>query len=174
MSSSCLTVFGLAPDATEREVHVLFSGCPGYVRNVVVPGKNSQKPYAFVQFSRPEEALAASEARKHTSWSVGVLPIVIELARRDIPESFTARQDRCAAAAPIPHLLGPSRISTEYQLWNSPEVFFDTNFRVDKEEFEPPPALPRPPELDLDFRQPPPPARELPRPREKDKEKDKE
>lgn len=93
-SSSCLTVFNLAYDATEREAHILFSGCEGYVRCIVVPGKGMQKPYAFVQFTSQASALAAMESRQGTTWEEDMTPVSLELARRDIPERFGPRQTR--------------------------------------------------------------------------------
>lgn len=94
-NSSCITVFGLSFDATEREVHVLFSGCPGYVRCIVVPPKDySKKPYAFVQFDSQASALQAMESRQGTTWDEGLPAVNLELARRDIPENFMSRQTR--------------------------------------------------------------------------------
>lgn len=92
-SSSCLSIFGLSFDATEREVHVLFSACPGYQRCIVVPGKaQNQKPYAFVQFGAQAEAFSAMDAREGTTWEDGAPAVTIELARRDIPAKFVPRQ----------------------------------------------------------------------------------
>uniref|UniRef100_A0A7S1S019 RRM domain-containing protein n=1 Tax=Alexandrium catenella TaxID=2925 RepID=A0A7S1S019_ALECA len=93
-NSACLSVFGLPYDAAEREVHVLFSGCPGYNRCIVVPGKGSQRPYAFVQFGEQQDALSAMESRQGTTWEEGVQPVSIELAKRDIPDKFQPRQVR--------------------------------------------------------------------------------
>lgn len=92
-----MSVFGLPYDASEREVHILFSACTGYVRCIVVPGKGAQRPYAFVQFASPSDASAAIEARRGTSWEEGAQPVSIEHAKRDIPDKFGSRQ----AAAPI-------------------------------------------------------------------------
>lgn len=89
---SCLSVFGLSDDASEREVHILFSGCPGYLRNIVVPGKVGQKPYAFVQFDSPDNAFWAIEARTGTTWEEGSAAVSMEIAKRDIPGHFSARQ----------------------------------------------------------------------------------
>lgn len=108
--SSCLSVFGLAYDATEREVHVLFSGCEGYIRCIVVPGKGSQKPYAFVQFEAQQDALFAMEGRQGTTWEEGAQPVAIELAKRDIPHKFVPRQQQWAAPrAEVASALPPAR-----------------------------------------------------------------
>jgi len=120
--SSCLSVFGLAYDATEREVHVLFSGCPGYCRCIVVPGKGSQRPYAFVQFGEQQDALGAMESRQGTTWEDGGQPVSIEIARRDIPEKFQPRQMRggppqaeYGAAPPRgPAILPPNKWEADY------------------------------------------------------------
>lgn len=107
--TSCLSVFGLAFDATEREVHVLFSGCPGYVRCVVVPSKREgQKPYAFVQFDTPDNAAYATEARHGTTWEEGGPAVSVEWAKRDIPEHFGARQDFRALPQERPQV-GPNQ-----------------------------------------------------------------
>jgi len=86
-------VFGIAYDATEREVHVLFSGCPGYQRCLLVPSKTgSQKPYAFVQFDTPSNAALAMESRNGSDWGEGAgQSIAIEPAKRDIPSHFESR-----------------------------------------------------------------------------------
>merc|ERR1712091_128834 len=82
--SSCLTIFGLLHDASEREVHILFSSCPGYVRCIVVPGKDyRQKPYAFVQFDSQENAIAAMDSRQVTTWEEDAKPVSIEISKRD-------------------------------------------------------------------------------------------
>jgi len=98
---SCLSVFGLSLDATEREVHILFSGCQGYIRCIVVPPKDhGKKPYAFVQFDVQENAVAAKESRENTSWEEGSQVINVELSKRNIPESFQPRQQRVESYAP--------------------------------------------------------------------------
>lgn len=89
---SCLTLFNLAGDATEREVHVLFSGCPGYSRCAIVPPKEYAKPYAFVQFDTPENALAAMEARQGTAWDTNMPPVRFELSKKNMPDHFGPRQ----------------------------------------------------------------------------------
>jgi len=105
--SSCLSVFGLAYDATEREVHVLFSGCMGYSRCIVVPGKGTQRPYAFVQFVDQKDALVAMESRQGTTWEDGEQAVSIELAKRDIPDKFGPRQPRGQYTV-IEHAMGPA------------------------------------------------------------------
>jgi len=86
---------------------VLFSGCRGYVRCLVVPSKREgQNPYAFVQFNSPDNAAHATEARQNTTWEEGRPPISIEPARRDIPEHFSARQE---GVRPALGLVGPSQ-----------------------------------------------------------------
>jgi hypothetical protein len=93
--SSCLSVFGLAFDASEREVHVLFSGCPGFVRCVLQHGKSStQRPYAFVQFEDQASALAAMESRQGTTWEEGGQKVGLEIAKRDIPDKFKGERQR--------------------------------------------------------------------------------
>lgn len=86
MATSCITIFGLAHDATDREVHVLFSGCPGYVQCKLVPNKDhTQRPFAFVQFETPDEAVHATTSRSGTVWDVGMYPIAIEISKRNMP-----------------------------------------------------------------------------------------
>lgn len=86
---------------------MLFSGCRGYVRCLVVPGKREgQKPYAFVQFDSPDNAAHATEARQNTTWEEGGPAISIEAARRDIPEHFSGRQE---GVRPALGLVGPSQ-----------------------------------------------------------------
>jgi len=100
-ASSCLSIFGLAHDAHEREVHVLFSACPGYMRCVLQPGKSAtQRPYAFVQFADQESALAAHDSREGTTWEEGGNKIGIEFAKRDIPEKFKGQRQREPAYDP--------------------------------------------------------------------------
>lgn len=95
-TSSCLSVFGLPWDVKEREVNVLFSGCPGYARCLVVPGKSGQLPYAFVQFDSIMNAAMAMESRRGTTWEQGANPVSIEIAKRDIPDTFGPRQEQWA------------------------------------------------------------------------------
>jgi len=86
---SCISVFNLAHDATEREVHILFSGCPGYLRCSVVPPKiPSNPPYAFVQFDDQDHANWAIESRENTNWNVGSPVVKLELAKRNMPEHY--------------------------------------------------------------------------------------
>ena len=75
---------------------------------MVVPGKTAaQKPYAFVQFSSPDEAMMAAEARQGSTWEAGAQPVSIELAKRDIPETFVPRQPQPLRAAAGGPLSGP-------------------------------------------------------------------
>jgi len=108
-SGSCLIMFGLTFDATEREVHILFSGCAGYVRCIVVPGKGSnQKPYAFIQFDSQDSAVAGLESRQNTSWEEGAQACKIEVSKRDIPDRFQPRQARMETNyGPPAHVLPP-------------------------------------------------------------------
>lgn len=104
---SCLTVFNLAADASEREVHVLFSGCTGYSRCAVVPPKEHAKPYAFVQFDTQENAMSAMELRQGTCWDAHMPPVRFELAKKNMPDHFGPRQPAPAhyqppAPAPAP------------------------------------------------------------------------
>jgi len=86
---SCISVFNLAHDATEREVHILFSGCPGYLRCAVVPPKiPSNPPYAFVQFDETDNANWAIEHRENTTWNVGSPVVKLELAKRNMPDHY--------------------------------------------------------------------------------------
>lgn len=104
MEISCLSVFSLGYDATERDLHILFSGCNGYVRSVVVQGKTAvQRPYAFVQFGTPQEAVSAMHSRAGTTWSSDLPPISLEMAKRNIPDNFVTRH---AEPAP-PHIPTP-------------------------------------------------------------------
>ena len=82
---SCLAVSGLAHDASEREVHILFSGCDGYGRCMLQRGAGgAQRPYAFVQFDSHYNALIAMESRRGTTWDVDDHMISIEIAKEDI------------------------------------------------------------------------------------------
>lgn len=105
-------MFGLAFDATEREVHVLFSGCAGYIRCIVVPGKNAnQKPYAFIQFDSQDSAVSAMDSRQNTCWEEGAPVCKIEVSKKDIPDSFHARQARVEPSYGPAHYVVPQGIS---------------------------------------------------------------
>jgi len=107
-SGSCLIMFGLAHDATEREVHILFSGCAGYIRCIVVPGKSSnQKPYAFIQFDSQDSAVSGMDSRQNTSWEEGAQVCKIEVSKKDIPDRFHARQARVETNYGPPANYGP-------------------------------------------------------------------
>lgn len=141
---SCLSVFGLAFDATEREVHVLFSGCPGYVRCVVVPSKReAQKPYAFVQFDSVDNAAYATESRQGTTWEEGGPSVSIEPAKRDIPEHFGARQDVRALPQVGPNQVLPAkRPRYDRDSWNG---YQQDSWGVKDSGGQPPPPIHPPP-----------------------------
>eukprot|EP00439_Symbiodinium_sp_Y106_P071402 s142_g12.t2 len=67
---ACLAVTGLPADATPRELHVLFSGCPGYVASSLVLEDN-QAACAWIHFDTADSALTAAKSRRNTSWVVG-------------------------------------------------------------------------------------------------------
>eukprot|EP00439_Symbiodinium_sp_Y106_P007909 s1159_g1.t1 len=76
---NCLSVCGISEDATQRELHILFSACPGYVSSSILSDEASKRPYALVQFQDADMALQASAARQGTYWEEGARPITIDL-----------------------------------------------------------------------------------------------
>lgn len=65
---NCLSVCGISEDATQRELHILFSACPGYVSSSILNDEASKRPYALVQFQDADLVLQASAARQGTYW----------------------------------------------------------------------------------------------------------
>ncbi|CAE7312963.1 unnamed protein product, partial [Symbiodinium sp. CCMP2456] len=78
---ACLAVTGLPADATPRELHVLFSGCPGYVASSLVLEDN-QAACAWIHFDTSDSALTAAKSRRNTSWVVGQ-KVDLEVRRPD-------------------------------------------------------------------------------------------
>lgn len=94
-TSCCLAMMGLSTDATEREVQVLFSNCPGFLRCMVVPPKEyGKKTYAFIQFDTQENAVNAGNSRQGSCWPNESQAVTIEMSRKDIPADFHARTQR--------------------------------------------------------------------------------
>lgn len=86
VAEACLAVCGIPVDATSRELHILFSGCPGYMFCTGV--LDGDKPYALVHFSQPEHALQAAKSRKNTSahcdcWNASGAKVDFEVRRSE-------------------------------------------------------------------------------------------
>lgn len=100
----CLGISNLPEDATLREVHILFSACPGYVRCQLTPCRTPGGPDAVVHFDGASRVLAAMKARLGTSWAPGLAPVDLSMlgakprARRqradqDVPPHTRASKD---------------------------------------------------------------------------------
>lgn len=72
----CLAVSGLPRDATKREVYILFSGCPGFLRCFLDP----VEVRAVVQFEAAVDAECAAAARCGSRWGEGTPPVQINVA----------------------------------------------------------------------------------------------
>eukprot|EP00435_Cladocopium_sp_Y103_P049283 s1433_g14.t2 len=81
VAEACLAVCGIPVDATSRELHILFSGCPGYMFCTGV--LDGDKPYALVHFCQPEHALHAAKSRKNTSWDASGAKVDFEVRRSE-------------------------------------------------------------------------------------------
>lgn len=81
VAEACLAVCGIPVDATSRELHILFSGCPGYMFCTGV--LDGDKPYALVHFCQPEHALQAAKSRKNTSWDASGAKVDFEVRRSE-------------------------------------------------------------------------------------------
>eukprot|EP01062_Namystynia_karyoxenos_P067096 TRINITY_DN60996_c0_g1_i1.p1 TRINITY_DN60996_c0_g1~~TRINITY_DN60996_c0_g1_i1.p1 ORF type:complete len:352 (+),score=136.45 TRINITY_DN60996_c0_g1_i1:98-1057(+) len=79
-----LSVFGIAMDATERELHLLFAGEPGYERSIITRGRG--RPFAFVQFDSVGNAEAAKQRKEGVCWDPEYPdePVRIEFGKRNI------------------------------------------------------------------------------------------
>jgi hypothetical protein len=76
----CLSITNLSDDATPREVHILFSGCPGYVKSYLAYDSNEKRLWGIVHFESEEDAQEAAESRSGTTWD-GTRSIRIDLGR---------------------------------------------------------------------------------------------
>lgn len=66
IGEASLAISGIASDATEREVHVLFSGCAGYMHCFL-----AAVGVAIVEFQTVEMAKLAAATREGTTWADG-------------------------------------------------------------------------------------------------------
>lgn len=78
-SSLWLAISGLPEDATPRELHVLFSACPGYLKCKVVSKKREGECEGVVQFDSKQHALQAIHARRGTTWRQGARPVELDV-----------------------------------------------------------------------------------------------
>mmetsp|Transcript_89642 Transcript_89642/g.159199 ORF Transcript_89642/g.159199 Transcript_89642/m.159199 type:complete len:886 (-) Transcript_89642:352-3009(-) len=83
--TTCVAIHGLAADATAREVHILFSACPGYKSSVLITNV-TDAPYALVYFESSEQALMAAESRRGTAWEKDAREVAMVLGSPDILE----------------------------------------------------------------------------------------
>lgn len=103
--SACLVVGGVSADATLREVHVLFSGCPGYLSSSIVR-EATEKLYALVKFEEKTFALQAAESRRGTVWEHGASPVDLDFAEHEqieqaaLPEVETDIKPRPSRTSP--------------------------------------------------------------------------
>eukprot|EP00756_Hemistasia_phaeocysticola_P051697 Hpha_TRINITY_DN26874_c0_g1::TRINITY_DN26874_c0_g1_i1::g.17372::m.17372 len=81
-----LSVFGIAMDATERELHLLFSGEEGYEMSIITRGRG--RPFAFVQFDSAENAENARKRKEGMCWDPDYRDesIRVEFGKRNIRE----------------------------------------------------------------------------------------
>lgn len=77
---SCLSITNISDDATPREVHILFSGCPGYIKSYLAFDSNEKRLWGLVHFASEQSAMQAAESRKGTTWD-GFREIRIDLGR---------------------------------------------------------------------------------------------
>lgn len=103
--SACLVVGGVSADATLREVHVLFSGCPGYLSSSIVR-ETTEKLHALVKFEEKAFALQAAESRRGTVWEHGASPVDLDFAEHEevqqaaLPEVETDYKPRPSRTSP--------------------------------------------------------------------------
>mmetsp|Transcript_73441 Transcript_73441/g.207409 ORF Transcript_73441/g.207409 Transcript_73441/m.207409 type:complete len:396 (-) Transcript_73441:169-1356(-) len=100
-----LSISGIADDATTREVHVLFSGCEGYLQSYLAFEDGCHKKlYGVVQFDTTEHAQEAADMRYGTTWEGGAAPVTISLGR---PEYLVmANTPQRSTRSPSPHRSG--------------------------------------------------------------------
>jgi len=93
-TSSCLMMNGLSIDASEREVHILFNGCPGFMKVVVVPPKwgSEKKTYSFIQFDSQENAVNAGNSRQGTVWPGESQAVSIDMSKKNISDNIPGQQ----------------------------------------------------------------------------------
>lgn len=72
----CMVIRGLSWDATQREVYILFSSCPGFVGCHLHAAASST--VAVVRFDSEEDAIRAAESRSGTVWGEGSKSVEIE------------------------------------------------------------------------------------------------
>eukprot|EP00439_Symbiodinium_sp_Y106_P016387 s2595_g2.t1 len=75
LSGAILQVHGVERDATSREMHILFSGCVGYI-SASLSEEGSAK-IGVVQFDSAESAFQAAHARKGSSWDPATGPVLL-------------------------------------------------------------------------------------------------
>lgn len=94
-----LLINGIAADATEREVHVLFSGCLGYYGCAVVHDGDceagaARRSHALVYFATGESAAAALQARVGTTWTSDAPPVTISILGAMVDERSSPGSER--------------------------------------------------------------------------------
>eukprot|EP00929_Paragymnodinium_shiwhaense_P070257 TRINITY_DN35580_c0_g1_i1.p1 TRINITY_DN35580_c0_g1~~TRINITY_DN35580_c0_g1_i1.p1 ORF type:complete len:1969 (-),score=491.39 TRINITY_DN35580_c0_g1_i1:453-6359(-) len=89
-ASRSIALFGLPTDVTEREIHVLFSSCPGFVAATLGWPSTSGRPEAAAEFEKPENAATALESRSGTHWTPHTYPVRMELAPEEYNGGVTA------------------------------------------------------------------------------------
>lgn len=77
----CLSVNNLADDATPRELHILFSGCPGYTQCYLAFDSVRKRMYGVVMFTSEQDAKLAKRMRAYTTWDAEHPPIDLILGR---------------------------------------------------------------------------------------------
>eukprot|EP00930_Biecheleria_cincta_P018713 TRINITY_DN14482_c0_g2_i2.p1 TRINITY_DN14482_c0_g2~~TRINITY_DN14482_c0_g2_i2.p1 ORF type:complete len:1291 (+),score=276.31 TRINITY_DN14482_c0_g2_i2:62-3874(+) len=88
---ACIVVCGISVDATLREVHVLFSGCPGYLSSSMVR-ETTETPYALVKFEEKAYALQAAESRRGTVWEHGGPPVDLDITEHELIEQAALQE----------------------------------------------------------------------------------
>lgn len=86
INTGCLSVRGLAEDATCRELHVLFSACPGYTGANLALEERSKRLQGLVHFDSPESAMRAAQLRKGTTWEAGGKGVFLDAVSSDIAQ----------------------------------------------------------------------------------------
>eukprot|EP00929_Paragymnodinium_shiwhaense_P108615 TRINITY_DN74924_c0_g1_i1.p1 TRINITY_DN74924_c0_g1~~TRINITY_DN74924_c0_g1_i1.p1 ORF type:complete len:1008 (-),score=218.41 TRINITY_DN74924_c0_g1_i1:165-3188(-) len=123
----CVMVFGLPRNATQREVHVLFSAHEGYEEDIILKhpvDRSSGAPDALVFFRTRDLAVEATNKVHGTRWDAADYPLVFEVADDSAVERerFTQGDRRLARTEDLARLAigGPPRRSPERTM-RSPE-----------------------------------------------------
>ena len=78
---AALLLTGLPKDATEREVHILFSACPGLLRCSIYDSPRAAARWGLAHFTSRSDADAALSARRGSTWGPSLPCINLQLAR---------------------------------------------------------------------------------------------